>query len=173
VYSRARYLNSIHGQWTQPDPLGFADGLDRYAYVQDSPTGRTDPLGLFSLQCLGNCIEASDPVRYLGRRLAGDSEGMRTVMDAIGYFALLMGTPIPKTLAELLIGRAIRGVGRSIFTSIPSTLSTLFRLGRYGAAPIVRLLAYYAMFAVAAYGIVMFGVTVACLYVCVRDDCSE
>jgi len=47
VYARARYLNSIHGQWTQPDPLGFVDGPNRYAYATNGPTRWTDPTGQY------------------------------------------------------------------------------------------------------------------------------
>ena len=34
------------GRFTQRDPAGFADGINPYAYVGNSPTNFTDPLGL-------------------------------------------------------------------------------------------------------------------------------
>lgn len=47
VYARARYLNPVVGAWTQPDRLGMIDGPNRYGYVVNAPTLRTDPRGLF------------------------------------------------------------------------------------------------------------------------------
>jgi RHS repeat-associated protein len=47
VYARARYLQSEAGRWDRPDPLGMADGPNRYVYVSSAPALRTDPTGLF------------------------------------------------------------------------------------------------------------------------------
>ncbi len=46
IHYRARYYDPALGRFTQPDPAGFADGINRYAYVGNSPTNFTDPLGL-------------------------------------------------------------------------------------------------------------------------------
>ena len=48
VYARARYLKPATGRWDRPDPLGMADGPNRFAYVAGSPTLRVDPRGFFS-----------------------------------------------------------------------------------------------------------------------------
>jgi RHS repeat-associated protein len=45
---RARWMNPGWGRFTQLDPAGIADGLNRYAYVRNSPIGRVDPDGLKS-----------------------------------------------------------------------------------------------------------------------------
>ncbi|MFT3917511.1 MAG: RHS repeat-associated core domain-containing protein [Anaeromyxobacteraceae bacterium] len=45
VYARARYARPASGRWLAPDPLGFVDGPNRYAYVQANPTIYTDPSG--------------------------------------------------------------------------------------------------------------------------------
>ncbi len=37
------------GRWTTPDPLGFADGPNLYAYVSNRPLTHRDPLGLFEI----------------------------------------------------------------------------------------------------------------------------
>jgi len=46
IYYRARYYDPTIGRFTQRDPSGFADGINQYAYVGNSPTNFTDPLGL-------------------------------------------------------------------------------------------------------------------------------
>ena len=37
------------GQYLQPDPLGYPDGLDTYAYAGGDPVNRSDPLGLYQI----------------------------------------------------------------------------------------------------------------------------
>jgi RHS repeat-associated protein len=41
-----RTLDSGVARWITPDPLGFADGPNLYAYVGGNPVSRVDPLGL-------------------------------------------------------------------------------------------------------------------------------
>ena len=38
------------GQYTQPDPIGLAGGLNRFSYVGNNPVNFIDPLGL----CIDN-----------------------------------------------------------------------------------------------------------------------
>ena len=42
----ARYYAPWLARWTSPDPAGNADGVNRYAYVNNNPVGRFDPTGL-------------------------------------------------------------------------------------------------------------------------------
>ena len=35
------------GRFLSTDPLGYADGMNLYAYVRNNPINRVDPLGLF------------------------------------------------------------------------------------------------------------------------------
>src|SRR5439155_26072284 len=45
---RGRYLAPNIGRFPSEDPIGFSGGdLDLYRYVDNSPTDRTDPLGLW------------------------------------------------------------------------------------------------------------------------------
>jgi len=46
-YARARYLQPTLGVWVNPDPSGYADGMNLYQYCSGNPTARTDPSGLF------------------------------------------------------------------------------------------------------------------------------
>ena len=45
-YYRARYYDFATGRFLQPDPLGYADGPNLYAYVGNSPLSWADPSGL-------------------------------------------------------------------------------------------------------------------------------
>ncbi len=47
-FNRARYYDSTTGRWISQDPLGFDAGdSNLYRYVNNRPTGVTDPSGLF------------------------------------------------------------------------------------------------------------------------------
>lgn len=43
-----RYYDPHMGRWLTPDPLGFVDGLNRYAFVQNNPINQLDLYGLYS-----------------------------------------------------------------------------------------------------------------------------
>jgi RHS repeat-associated protein len=45
IYYRARYYDA-NGRFTQRDPLGYADGINRYAYAHNNPINFNDPNGL-------------------------------------------------------------------------------------------------------------------------------
>jgi RHS repeat-associated protein len=45
-YYRARYYDYATGRFLQPDPTGYTDGLNLYAYVGNNPCGFVDPSGL-------------------------------------------------------------------------------------------------------------------------------
>ncbi|KAH6856079.1 RHS repeat-associated core domain protein [Chaetomium sp. MPI-CAGE-AT-0009] len=46
-YHGARYYAPWLGRWTSPDPAGLVDGVNLYAYVQNSPLTMSDPTGLW------------------------------------------------------------------------------------------------------------------------------
>ena len=46
-YYRARYYSPSIGRFISEDPIGFAGGINKYAYVGDSPTTFGDPTGLY------------------------------------------------------------------------------------------------------------------------------
>jgi RHS repeat-associated protein len=45
-YYRARYYDYATARFLQPDPIGYADGVNLYTYVGNNPLSWTDPFGL-------------------------------------------------------------------------------------------------------------------------------
>ncbi|WP_446812192.1 RHS repeat-associated core domain-containing protein (plasmid) [Methylomonas sp. 2BW1-5-20] len=52
TYYRARYYDPNQTRFTQRDPLGYVDGLNRYSYVHNNPINFNDPNGLLARQVL-------------------------------------------------------------------------------------------------------------------------
>jgi RHS repeat-associated protein len=46
MYMRNRYYNPQTGQFTQPDPIGLAGGLNSYGFAGGDPVSYSDPYGL-------------------------------------------------------------------------------------------------------------------------------
>lgn len=45
-YYKARLYSPTLGRFMQPDPIGYGDGMNMYAYVNGDPINRTDSMGL-------------------------------------------------------------------------------------------------------------------------------
>lgn len=59
-YLKARYYDPALGRFLSRDPIGFAGGLDLYAYVHNSPTHAVDPTGkITSCGLCAACIGAA------------------------------------------------------------------------------------------------------------------
>ena len=55
VYARNRYYSPGLGRFISQDPIGFAGGLNLYAYCGNDPINFTDPLGLDRVIIAGGC----------------------------------------------------------------------------------------------------------------------
>ena len=47
IYMRNRYFDPQMGRFITPDPMGFIDGPNQYAFAGNDPANKTDPLGLY------------------------------------------------------------------------------------------------------------------------------
>ena len=112
---RARVYSVALGRFLQPDPAGFADGLNLYAYVANDPMNFIDPMGLGRLGRDGFFTG-------VGRGLLQSGYDLFIANDAGPYMTglgILWGAepgpifPPPSSLAES-IGRVTGSVGSAV-----------------------------------------------------------
>jgi hypothetical protein len=92
---RARYYNPHLGRFLSADPIGFAGGMNFYAYANGNPVSLIDPFGLSpwtriggGLRALGGGLEAAAGYSLAvasGTAAVGTSP---TVLGAVGFGAL-------------------------------------------------------------------------------------
>ncbi|MDT4291665.1 RHS repeat-associated core domain-containing protein [Methylomonas sp. MO1] len=70
TYYRARYYDPNQTRFTQRDPLGYIDGLNRYSYVHNNPVNFNDPNGLLARQ-VGNWWDTQETSYHLSTRIGG------------------------------------------------------------------------------------------------------
>jgi RHS repeat-associated protein len=92
-YEDYRWYDAVDGVFASQDPLGFGGGqTNTEAFVGNSPTNFTDPLGL----CDCGCPSQSDPYSPVGLEEFGGSGGYVPVCFAAGTSVLLAdGTTKP------------------------------------------------------------------------------
>jgi RHS repeat-associated protein len=59
LYMRNRYYDPQTGQFTQPDPIGLAGGLNSYGFAAGDPVSYSDPYGLSAQKCPPTCDNPS------------------------------------------------------------------------------------------------------------------
>ncbi|BBJ22520.1 hypothetical protein W01_04470 [Candidatus Nitrotoga sp. AM1P] len=115
-YYKARWYSPTLGRFLETDPIGYADGVNWYAYVGNSPVNRRDPTGLYWFQ---QNWQAVDPI-------VGRSDTFVWPGGPISTF-IEQYVPAGRTLAELhdpLVG-ALRSAGvPDWLANIPTMLPT-------------------------------------------------
>jgi RHS repeat-associated protein len=121
-YYRARYYSSGLQRFASEDPIGFAGGLNAYAYVLDAPTTFTDPFGLATdFECWAKCIEKrrfTMPLPLIGEvpkrvvppfRVPYPSQPTTTPLSVLAHFLQDLA---PEAAADLrLLGRELSPFG--------------------------------------------------------------
>ena len=98
IYFGRRYYDPATGRWTTPDPIGFSDGPNLYAYVKNNPLTHFDPYGLFLCTDFHShdsiCSrQAASPTELLGYpRVQGTLQGLAGLTEASLGYGLALGT---------------------------------------------------------------------------------
>ncbi len=93
VYYRNRYYDPQIGRFTQLDPKGFIDGINRYAYVMNSPVNYVDPWGL---SASGRTVDFNSAGYFSGSNVGywsgnssvsrGGQSSLATTFDAVDHY---------------------------------------------------------------------------------------
>jgi RHS repeat-associated protein len=107
IYMRNRYYNPATGQFTQPDPIGLAGGLNSYGFANGDPVSYSDPYGLcpeemksMEKKCFSwNQKQVSRALAVIeAERAAGNPHALSVEsMTVIGYNAEDIATMCPGT----------------------------------------------------------------------------
>ena len=83
-----RYYDPVLGRWITPDPAGFEDGPNLYAYVHNSPLLCYDQFGLFSIFdsghqefCTGNDRKFFQPILASDGFFEGSRDFFRSIFS--------------------------------------------------------------------------------------------
>ncbi|MEP3244233.1 MAG: RHS repeat-associated core domain-containing protein [Sneathiella sp.] len=71
-YYRARYYSPAQGRFLSPDPIGYGDGMNMYAYVGNDPINFVDPSGLFKASVANTASKTWSKLSSHGRYVAND-----------------------------------------------------------------------------------------------------
>ncbi|MDP3391772.1 MAG: RHS repeat-associated core domain-containing protein [Methylococcaceae bacterium] len=114
-YYRARYYDPNQGRFTARDPLGYADGINRYAYVGNNPINFNDPNGLMARAV--STWAQTEGISYVNN-YGGTVADIGVGISPAGFYADVYGAATGKSLfgGQQLSGWE-RGLGLIPFVS--------------------------------------------------------
>jgi hypothetical protein len=106
---RNHHYGPATGQFTQPDPIGLAGGLNLYGYADGDPINNSDPFGLRACDPPGTCVSRGAAVgatmgTALGVTAAATCAGVTAGVCALGAPAIIGGSISLFTSAGIAAG---------------------------------------------------------------------
>jgi len=143
IYYRARYYQPQTGRFTQADPKGFIDGINKYAYAVNSPVNFGDPYGTsvlatarkaiatqassYFITAYNNTLNAlpnpvSNSIQSFARGTQGTIDSQPSISNFLGNHIRERGAIVLDQVAPKIPGTDIRfafglGIGKSFTKS--------------------------------------------------------
>ncbi|ADI37551.1 RHS repeat-associated core domain-containing protein [Waddlia chondrophila] len=103
-----RVYDPAIGQWLTPDPLGFADGPNLYAYVHSNPLRFCDPYGL-SMKEFFKGFAAS------AAQVGAACVAKWAVVGAVSFFCPPLGAAVSSAMTAYSVGMTAYSVGKCAY----------------------------------------------------------
>jgi RHS repeat-associated protein len=105
MYMRNRYYDAASGQFTQPDPIGLAGGLNSYGFAAGDPVSYADPYGLAA-------DTIPEPLREKLGNVCGNQEGAVPDCDQVN----IVTSGVRHALVMKLSGGRAVTLGNTIYS---------------------------------------------------------
>ncbi len=117
-YYRARFYSPVLGRFLQPDPIGYGDGLNIYAYCKNNPVNFVDPTGKFwhiGIAALVGGVIGAVVGGVVATMTAEDGDGLRAgIVGALsGFGAGAVAGALVSVGCPPIIAGAVGGVSNS------------------------------------------------------------
>jgi RHS repeat-associated protein len=105
MYKRNRYYDPATGQFTQPDPIGLAGGLNAYGFADGDPVSYSDPYGL-KIKCnKAGCAVLERVLANARRAASSENSAVRQAGEGVlGMIGDLQASPHVVTLTAQHFG---------------------------------------------------------------------
>jgi len=108
-YVRARWFDASTGTWLSPDPLGYVDSSNLYAFAGGDPVNGRDPLGLADA---GDAPWYTDLVAAVQESVSSEGQKSSAAVGAV-YEVAKKWLDLPFTLTDKYKNAVARGVQRT------------------------------------------------------------
>ncbi|MCA1790185.1 MAG: RHS repeat-associated core domain-containing protein, partial [Thioalkalivibrio sp.] len=122
MYRRNRYYNPQTGQFTQPDPIGLAGGMNAYGFAAGDPVTFRDPYGLSPEDVIVACRSVDD-TRGLGGHCSVRVVNEKLNID-VTYELLSNGIGEPQFAGQTSPEQAVRYEGRGVQVAVPNGMTS-------------------------------------------------
>jgi RHS repeat-associated protein len=113
MYKRNRYYDPKTGQFTQPDPIGLAGGLNAYGFADGDPVTYGDPYGLSAESgCPPICNETNPRHLELEVERAENATAGDAAL-AVGVLGATLGAPLLSRAGAAILTRLGFGAARA------------------------------------------------------------
>ncbi|MBI2421747.1 MAG: RHS repeat-associated core domain-containing protein [Candidatus Hydrogenedentes bacterium] len=126
VYMRGRWLDRNLGRFASQDPIGFAGGVNLYAYVSNDPISKRDPLGLTdpatALVVVSTAVES---LGSGGALMATGSAGGGLVLVGASPVLAAAGITVVAGASIVAVDRATQALAKYVYGADPISATTL------------------------------------------------